>query len=340
MILDYKQYHSFVDTRDQQKTATTPLASEFLAGQYHVVWTFCNGQRRTLDWQSDTPLAEWNILFTHAEGQDEHHFDVALHFGSLDIEWTLEHQKKTVNVLKMAHNNNPGEGAVEDDAVVTFSDLRDEQGYPYLRCNFATNEHDPDGEMVNMEFVAKRTDIEGIQQLGLTKNEKLRLGYPVWDDGTFEPEDMNKEVNSMNPDSLQKQLQVHIEASVKIHAKLCTIQNNINKQVTNATNGMHQAMQQAWRSVSNPAQNIVPSYERGKSTSPPPAKRRKHATAGAEDPDPASPFHRRKKSGLESTPISMELDSPRGSGPLKRKRGAMLGGSGRGGKRKMVRAST
>ena len=260
----------------------------------------------------------------------------------------MEYENKTVNHLKLAQNKAPGDGSVDDEAILTFSDLRDEQGFPYLRCNFATNEHDPDGEMVNIEFIAKRTDTEGVQQLGLTKNEKLRLGYPVFDDGTFEPEDSDEELNNQNPDSLNKQLQRHIEASVKIHTKMCMIQNNINKQVTNATNGMQQAMQQAWRSVSNPAPNPVASYERnGNGTSPPPPKRRKNTIAGSnvvEDLSQTPPSQRRRKGGPESTPISMEQDITRsGSGPVKRRRGGGLSsggsGSGRGGKRKSMRGT-
>ena len=325
-----------------QKTAVHPLGAELLAGDYHIVWTFCDGKRSTLDWDSGLVLSEWDFTIRHTEGQDDRHFDVTLHFGNLDLEYTLEYQDKTVNHLKLARFNSLGDTTVDTEAVLTFSDLRDEQGFPYLRCNFKTNEHDQDGDMVNIEFIAKRTDTEGIQQLGLTKNEKLRLGYPVWDDGTFEPEDEDEELNNQNPDSLNKQLQRHIESSVKIHTKMVNIQNNINKQVTNATNGMQQAMQQAWRSISNPAPNLVASYEHGNGTTPPPAKRRKHATAGAEDPDQTPNSARRRKPGPESTPISMENDLTRsGSGPIKRRRGGLMsGGSGRGGKRKSMRAST
>ncbi len=329
--------------------ATRPPGVGFVAGDYHVVWTFCNGKRRTLDWTAELALSEWDFVFRHTEGRDERHFDVTLHFGTLDLEWTLDYDDQTVNHLKLLHNKNPGDGNVDDEAILTFSELRDEQGFPYLRCNFATNEHDPDGEMVNIEFVAKRTDTEGVQQLGLTKNEKLRLGYPVWDDGTFEPEEEDVELNNQNPDTLQKQLQRHIEASVKIHGALVMIQNNINKQVTNATNGMHQAMQQAWRSVTNPPPNTLPSFERpGNAASPPPVKRRKQlaigGTDGVEDLSQTPPSQRRRKGGPESTPLSMEHDIPRssGSGPHKRRRGGGMmasGGSGRGGKRKSMRGA-
>lgn len=275
-----------------------------------------------------------------------------LHFGSLDLEYTLEYTSKSVNNLKLVHNNAPGEGHVDSEAVLTFSDLRDEQGFPYLRCNFATNEHAPEDDMVNIEFVAKRTDTEGIRQLGLTKNEKLRLGYAVWDDGTFEPEDEDEELNNQNPDSLNKQLQRHIEASVKIHAKLVTIQNNINKQVTNATNGMQQAMRQAWRSVStHPGVNLTPSFERdgGEGPSPPASKRRKgNAVAGASiggveggsDGLVGGSPGARRKAGPESTPLSMELEEGDVHAGHKRRRGENFIRGGRGGKRKSGRKST
>lgn len=66
--------------------------------------------------------------------------------------------------------------------------------------------------------------------------------YSPWYTRAFEPKDEDADLNGQNPDSSNKQLQRHIEASVKIHAKLVTIQNNINKQVTNATNDIQQAM--------------------------------------------------------------------------------------------------
>jgi len=267
--------------------------------------------------------------------------------GTLDLKYTLDYQNTKVNHLKLLENNAPGSCAVEDELVLTFSDVRDEQGFPYLHCNFATNEHNPDDDMTNISFVAKRTDTEGILQLGLTKNEKLRLGYAVWDDGTFEPEDAEQEINNQNPEQLQQALQRHIDESVKIHARLVTIQNNINKQVMNATNGMQQAMNRAWRSASvvNPNSNIMQSHERGKSPTSSPVKRRKgqNATTGGLDPELTPPSQRRKKDGLENTPTSMELDNHHtdlGSGHKRKRGSSFLRGSGGRGGRKSLRQST
>jgi hypothetical protein len=310
-----------------------------VGGDYHVVWTYCNGKRRTLDWTAENvSLSEWDMSFKRNEGYDGRQFTVLLHFSSLDLEYILNYQDSVVNKLQLMNNNAPGEGAVENEAVLTFSAIRDEQGYPYLKCNFATNEHDPDGDMVNIEFVAKRTDTEGIRQLGLTKNEKLRLGYAVWDDGTFEPEDSDDEFIGQNPESLNRQLQRHIEASVKIHAKLVTMRNNVDKHVMNATNGMQQAMAQAFRSVSNPAASMqaAPTFER--TASPPIARRRKTGLEDANEATPPPP--KRRKAGPESTPISMEHEGavvPR-SGPGSRP-GRGSGRGGRGGKRQKPEGS-
>ncbi len=285
---------------------------------------------------------------TEEDKPDPLRFTAALMFGTLDLKYLLEYQNTKCNHLKLIENHAPGSGAVEDELVLTFSDVRDEQGFPYLHCNFATNEHNPDDDMTNISFVAKRTDTEGILQLGLTKNEKLRLGYAVWDDGTFEPEDAEQEINNQNPEQLQQALHRHMEASVKIHSRLLTIQENINKQVINATNGMHQVMNKAWRaaSVANPSiPHIMQSHERGKSPTSPPAKRRKgqNAIAGGLDPELTPPSQRRKKDGLENTPTSMELDNhhPEAGSGQKRKRGSnfLRGGGGRGG-RKSLRQST
>lgn len=284
---------------------------EHVEGDYHVVWTYCRGKRRTLDWSSQIDLSNWELKFQKIaaeEGGDGRHFNVSLNFGSLELEYLLNYQDTIVNRLELATNKAPGEGSVENEAMVTFSEVRDQSGYPYLRFSFSTNEHNPEDDMVNIEFVAKRTDETGVHQLGLTKNEKLRLGYAVWDDGTFEPENSDEEVTGSSADSLNKQLQRHIEASVKIHAKLVTMRNNVDKQVANATNGMQQALNQAWRSASHPAANLQTSFESAAGMSPPPARRKRNEGATAEDlgTPPLSQRKKKKGSGPERTPISME----------------------------------
>lgn len=286
---------------------------DLVEGDYHVVWTYCNGKRRTLDWSSDLDLSQWELQFRPTpaqDGGDGRQFNVSMNFGTLELEYTLRYQDSVVNRMELATNKAPGEGHVDGEAILTYSALRDESGYPYLRCNFSTNEHNPDDEMVNIEFVAKRTDQTGVHQLGLTKNEKLRLGYAVWDDGTFEPEDSEDEVTGHNAESLNKQLQRHIEASVKIHQKLVTLRNNVEKQVANATNGMQQALNQAWRSASAAPANLQPSFESSTSAMSPPFRRRKSDAVN-------------NNAGPERTPISMEDDElPNdGSGrPFKRQR--------------------
>lgn len=323
---------------------------EHVEGNYHIVWTYCRGKRQTLDWSSQIDLSNWELKFQKSpaeEGDDGKHFNVSLNFGSLELEYLLNYENKIVNRLDLATNKAPGEGSVENEAMLTFSDVRDESGYPYLRFSFSTNEHNPDDDMVNIEFVAKRTDETGRYQLGLTKNEKLRLGYAVWDDGTFEPENSDEDVTGQSADSLNKQLQRHIEASVKIHAKLVTMRNNVDKQVANATNGMQQALNQAWRSASHPTTNLQTSFEPSTTgMSPPPSRRKRGEVATAEVLEPPSLSQRRKKgSGPERTPISMEDEElPNGTRPVgyKRKRGEKAPGKNKGGrppKRKSMRTS-
>ena len=324
---------------------------ELIEGDYHIVWTYCRGKRQTLDWSSPIDLSNWELKFEKIapeEGGDPRRFKVSLNFGSLELEYLLNYEDKIVNRLVLITNKAPGEGSVENEAMVTFSDVRDESGFPYLRFSFSTNEHNPDDDMVNIEFVAKRTDETGRVQLGLTKNEKLRLGYAVWDDGTFEPENSDEEVSGQSADSLNKQLQRHIEASVKIHAKLVTMRNNVDKQVANATNGMQQALNQAWRSASHPTTSLQPSFEPSTAgMSPPPARRKRGQGATAEALEPPPLSQRRKKgSGPERTPISMEdEDLPNGSARpegYQRKRGEKAPGKNKGGrppKRKSMRTS-
>ncbi|KAL9073004.1 MAG: hypothetical protein Q9161_003226 [Pseudevernia consocians] len=336
------RYFDDGDLTDGLQLTPKHFPVEHVEGDYHVVWTYCRGKRRTLDWSSQIDLSNWELKFHKIpgteEGGDGRHFNVSLNFGTLELEYLLDYQDKIVNRLDLAANKAPGEGSVESEAMVTFSEVRDESGYPYLRFSFSTNEHNPEDDMVNIEFVAKRTDETGVHQLGLTKNEKLRLGYPVWDDGTFEPENSDEEVTGQSADSLNKQLQRHIEASVKIHAKLVTMRNNVDKQVANATNGMQQALNQAWRSASHADPNLQTSFESsGARMSPPPARRKRPEIATGEELEIPPLSQRRKKgSGPERTPISMEdeelLNGTARPGGYKRKRGEKAPGKNKGGR--------
>ena len=294
-----------------------------------------------MDWSSQIDLYSWELKFRTIppeEGGDGRHFNVSLNFGSLELEYTLNYQDQIVNQLNLATNKAPGAGSVENEAMLTFSDVRDESGYPYARFSFSTNEHNPDDDMVNIEFVAKRTDETGIKNLGLTKNEKLRLGYPVWEDGTFEAENSDEEVTGTNAESLNKQLQRHTEASVKIHAKLVKLRNNADKHVANATAGMQQALNQAWRSASHAdTTTLQTSFETtAAGMSPPTARRKRNDAVTAEELPP--PQRRKKGSGPEQTPISMEEDelpngTARPAAPVyKRKKGEKAPGKNKGGR--------
>ena len=316
-----------------------------------MVWTYCRGQRRTLDWSSNINLDNWSLQFQKVpadQGGTGRLFNVSLNFSSLELEYVLNYEDQVVNRLELAKNKAPGAGSVENEAMLTFSDVRDESGYPYLRFSFSTNEHNPEDDMANIEFVAKRTDGTGAHSLGLTKNEKLRLGYAVWDDGTFEPENSDEEFTGQSAASLNKQLQRHIEASVKIHARLVAIKNNVDKQVANATNGMQQALNQAWRSAShvdhNPPTSFEPPVTAG--MSPPPTRRKRGEAGTAEDFQIPASQRRKKIIGPERTPISMEDDEIHNGIPrpavYKRKKGEKAPGKNKGGrppKRKSRRTS-
>ena len=281
-------------------------------------------------------LEEWNVSFRRRDDNDPRQFTVALHFSSLDFEYSLDYQDSISNKLLLERNNAPGGGKVEDEAVIVYSSLRDERGYPYLRFNFATNEHDPDlDEMVNIEFVAKRTETEGTRPLGLSKNEKLRLGYPVWDDGTFEPEEMEDHVAGMSADDLNRQIQKHTDAVFKIYSRLIAMKKTVDNHVKNATIGLQLAMDQARRTGSSPtATGGQLAVDRN--ASPAPVRRRKSGLVDdVDDAAPTSP--KRRKGGPESTPISMEQD---GTGPRPGPRpGPRSAGGGRGGRRKKPEGS-
>ena len=99
--------------------ASKPQPAELIEGDYHVVWTYCNGKRTTLDWSQDHMSPEdWNVSFRGREDGNPRQFLVTLHFSSLDLEYSLDYQDAISSKLLLERNNAPGGGRVENEAVI------------------------------------------------------------------------------------------------------------------------------------------------------------------------------------------------------------------------------
>ncbi|MCJ1277508.1 hypothetical protein MMC21_005321 [Puttea exsequens] len=304
-----------------QQLTTKPIPVDMIEGNFHFIWTYCNGQSRTLDWnaENDPPqLEDWNIAIQRdRDKKNERHFVISLHFGTLALEWTMKYEDSIINKMILGANHSAGRGELETTSFLTWSSVRDEQGDPYLKCSITTNEHEPGEDMVTMEVVAKRTDPTGAGVLGLTKNEKLRLGYAVWDDGQFEP-DNEDEGLSHNPDMLSRQLRKHAEAIQEIHKKLVYNKTVADIHLANVTLGVAQMSEQLMRSANQAKglgrSRLEPRATAGASTTTGPAKRGRGRPAVIDDDaseSPMPPSKRRRAfqgQGPADTPSSMEQD--------------------------------
>ena len=259
------------------------------------------------------PLKDFKMEIRREQGtpgHDSRDFTVGLNFDKFELEYTMTYHDTISNQLNLAHNNNEEAGYVHDEAILSFGQIRDEQGYPFLRCNFTANDHpSSEGDLEDIEFVAKRTDSLGIRNLGLTKNEKLRLGYAVRDDGTFEPEDSDEEF-PQDHDTLLAQLERHTTAAAIIHARLVAMKEDRDKRLRDATNGVTKA----FSSITGGKNFDIESLKA--EPLPKKGKRGPKRTVPLETPPPSQA----RGAGSEPTPQSMLDEEQPDSDRVKRQR--------------------
>ena len=72
----------------------------------------------------------------------------------------------------------------------------------------------------------------------------------MWDDGTFEPEEMEDHVAGMSADDLNRQIQKHTGAVFKIYSRLIAMKKIVDNHVKNATLGRQiQMPKREWMAV-------------------------------------------------------------------------------------------
>lgn len=151
-------------------------------------------------------------------------------------DWNFEYQG-TYNIispptqLTLTANATENEVDCDDEAVLMFGIVTDDQGFPFLRFNLSASEVAAGRDSLqSIEFIAKKTDTLGLHCLELTKNEKLRLGFPVRVDGTFEHDNAGGEKQE-SYESLTKQLDEHIKGQEKVVEQLAAFRDRVNEQL-------------------------------------------------------------------------------------------------------------
>lgn len=82
-----------------------------------------------------------------------------------------------------------------EKATITFGAVLDDQGHPFLGLEILYSDK-VDIRMKKMELVAKKVDDIGPSQYDLSKNEQLRLGFPIPEDSQVQKTEMPETTSS------------------------------------------------------------------------------------------------------------------------------------------------
>ena len=150
---------------------------------------------------------------------------------SWNLQWYGKYTDDVMSTFGLEKNASSKEYEFSETAEMYFGSVHDDNNHPFLRLHFecATTET---GSFSPIEIIAKRIDNSGPGDLGkrdLSKNEKLRLGFPMRADGTFVTE-LRKLRDGTAPieaaesegsfDSLKQELDEQAQVYHKIHDKL------------------------------------------------------------------------------------------------------------------------
>lgn len=231
------RFYADGDLTEGLQIAKSAYPPEVIVGDYHIVWACIDGTTQTTNYDDPAALSLMELTLKIIEPSDKrkklvaNNMQITLKF----CQWGLEYlgtysTTRQATKFELAANTTPQLVEADDEAVLLFGAVLDDQGSPFLQLAIAANPVDSgENHLQNMEFIAKRTDTTGINCLELTKNEKLRLGYPVRPDGTFE--DGTQVENTESYESLTRQLGEHTEAQAVIIEKLAGIRAKMDKQL-------------------------------------------------------------------------------------------------------------
>ena len=225
------------------KIANKPYPADQIEGDWHIVWACIDGSTRTTNYDEPAALSLMGLRLRQVEPSDKRKKMVSGHIrAELSFcQWGLEYEgiyntEGPATKLELKANTTPRRVDADDEAFLLFGAVLDDQGFPFLQfCTAASPREARLDHLQNIEFVAKKTDPTGIHCLELTKNEKLRLGYPVRSDGTFEEEEgsTSSNIREESYESLTRQLHEHTEAQAKIIERLKSIRTKMDEQLRN-----------------------------------------------------------------------------------------------------------
>ncbi|KAG8525848.1 uncharacterized protein KY384_000608 [Bacidia gigantensis] len=228
------------------KVAPNSHSIDFIEGEWHIMWAHVDGNQRTTNYDESNALLAMGVTIRSIEPSDKRkkapneNISVELRF----LQWGLEYRghyntEGPATKLSLAHNSTPNKVEADDDAYLVFGAVRDDQDFPFISFMTAVLPREANLQHYqNMEFVAKKTDEIGIHPLELTRNERLRLGFKMNNDGVFEdfsnssssvdiqsylerarPGAVNVDLGE-NYTKLMQELKIHTEARAHIKQQL------------------------------------------------------------------------------------------------------------------------
>ncbi|KAL9100375.1 MAG: hypothetical protein Q9163_004245 [Psora crenata] len=243
------RYFEDGDLTEGLKVTNKPYPIDLIEGEWHIVWVCMDGRTRTTDYDDPAALSLMGFHLRQIEPGRKRKKSVSGHLRAelKFCKWGLEYEgiyntEGQATVFTLKANNTPRRVNADDEAYLLFGVVTDDHGAPFLQFSTSASAAKSSLEhLQNLEFIAKKTDPTGINCLELTKNERLRLGYPLRSDGSFE-DGLAHNIKRETFESLTKQLQEHTEAQARIIEKLGTKRAEVDKQLHEAALASHRVI--------------------------------------------------------------------------------------------------
>ena len=240
------RYFADGDLTTGLKVAANPYPIELVLGEWHIVWLHVDGSERTTNYDEPNALLAMGMTISAIEPADKRKKAAHenLHVEFKFCQWGLEYQGRyntdgLATKLTLVDNTTKDLVDADDDAVLFFGAVRDDQDFPFL--SFGTSALPRDARLEhyqNMEFVAKKTDETGIQTLELTRNERLRLGYRMNEDGIFDDfletsaqRAISRADRNESYETLMRQFREYTEARERTMEKIATLRARMDQEL-------------------------------------------------------------------------------------------------------------
>ena len=128
---------------------------------------------------------------------------------------------------------------VDKNGTITFGAVLDDEGHPFLKLKFLYFD-EIDNRMTKMELVAKRTDYLEPPQYDLSKNEKLRLGFPIPEDSQVQKTNMPETSSSSDISTMINNLSQWTTGTARQMKKVESLKSNLNLELSLAKRVLEQ----------------------------------------------------------------------------------------------------